>query len=66
MKGKVGDEIIIDGRHLGDLPRTGEVLEVIETGGATHYRIRWDDEGSDCVFFPSSDARFVRPGVRNR
>ena len=64
-KGKVGDEIIIDGRHLGDLPRKGEVLEVLEAGETTHYRVRWDD-GADCVFFPSSDARFVRAGLRNR
>jgi hypothetical protein len=61
MKGSVGDEIIVEGRHLGDLPRKGEVLEVLQTGGVTHYRIRWDD-GTDCVFFPSSDARFVPPG----
>ena len=63
MKGNVGDEIIIDGRHLEELPRTGEVLEVLETGDVTHYRVRWDD-GTDCVFFPGSDARFVRPGAR--
>ncbi len=63
MKGNVGDEIIIEGRHLGDLRRMGEVLEVLETGGIPHYRVRWDD-GTDCIFFPSSDARFVRPGAR--
>jgi len=63
IKGTVGNEIVVDGRHLGDLPRTGEILEVLETGGVTHYRVRWDD-GTDCIFFPSSDARFARPGVR--
>jgi hypothetical protein len=58
MIGHVGDEIVVEGRHLGDLPRKGEVLEVRETGGVTHYRVRWDD-GTDCIFFPSSDAHFV-------
>ncbi len=62
-EGNVGDEIIIEGRHLGDLRRMGEVLEVLETGGIPHYRVRWDD-GTDCIFFPSSDAHFVRPGAR--
>ncbi len=65
MKGHVGDEIIVEGRNLGDLAREGEVLEVLETGGVTHYRVRWDD-GTDCIFFPSSDAHFVRPGAVKR
>jgi hypothetical protein len=34
------------------------VLEVLETGDVRHYRVRWDD-GTDCIFFPSSDAHFV-------
>jgi hypothetical protein len=58
MKGTAGDEIIVDAHHVGDLPRTGEILAVLETGGVTHYRVRWDD-GTDCIFFPSSNARFV-------
>ena len=63
MEGRVGDEIIVDGRTQGDLPREGEVLEVLHTGGVTHYRVRWDD-GIECIFFPSSDARFVHPRKR--
>jgi hypothetical protein len=65
MKGKAGDEVVVDGRELGDLRRTGKVLEVLEAGGVTHYRIQWDD-GTDCIFFPGSDARFVHPGARKR
>ena len=45
MVGKVGDEIVVDGPHLGDLPRRGEVLEVRNTGDVVHYRVRWDDGG---------------------
>jgi hypothetical protein len=59
MKGNVGDEILVEGRTLGDPRRTGEVLEVLDTGGVTHYRIRWDD-GTDCLFYPSSDTQFLR------
>jgi len=62
MKGKVGDEIIVEARHLGEIRRMGEVLEVLETGGVTHYRVRWDD-GTDCIFFPGEDAHFVHPGA---
>jgi Domain of unknown function (DUF1918) len=60
----VGDEIIVDGRHTNDLPRKGEVLEVLTSGGVEHYRVRWDD-GTDCIFFPSSDAHFEHLGARS-
>jgi hypothetical protein len=65
MKGRVGDELIVEGRTLGDSRRTGEVLEVLHRGDVTHYRIRWDD-GTECVFFPSDDAQFVTPARRTR
>ena len=58
---KVGDEIVVDGRHMDDLPRKGEVLEVLTSGGVIHYRVLWDD-GTDCIFFPASDAHFVHTG----
>jgi hypothetical protein len=61
MDVKPGDEIVVDGRHLDDLPRKGEVLEVLTNGEVVHYRIRWDD-GTDCIFFPASDAHFVHTG----
>ena len=64
MVARVGDEIVVDGRHLDDLPRTGEVLEVLSSGDVVHYRIRWDD-GTDCIFFPGPDAHFVHPGARS-
>jgi hypothetical protein len=63
MKGNVGDEIIVEGRTLGEPRRTGEVLEVLHSGDVTHYRLRWDD-GTECVFYPSSDTQFVRPSPR--
>jgi hypothetical protein len=64
MEVRVGDEVIVDGRHMDDLPRKGEVLEVLSRGDVAHYRILWDD-GTDCIFFPASDAHFVHPGQRS-
>ena len=63
MKTQVGDEIIVDAPHQGDLPRKGEVLEVRDTGGVEHYRVRWDD-GHEGLFYPGSDAHSVHPGQR--
>jgi hypothetical protein len=63
MEASIGDEIIVDGRHLGDLPRKGEVLEILTKGDVMHFRVRWDD-GTDCIFFPGPDTHFVHPGAR--
>lgn len=65
VKAQVGDEIVVDGPHLGDLPKQGEVLDVLQTGGVEHYRVRWDD-GHEAVFFPGSDAHSVHPGQRRK
>jgi Domain of unknown function (DUF1918) len=63
MKARIGDEIIVDGPHQGDLPRKGEVLEVRDTGGVEHYRVRWDD-GTEGIFYPGPDAHSIHPGAR--
>jgi len=60
VNGNVGDEIVVEGRTLGDPRRTGEVLEVLHFGGVTHYRVRWDD-GHESVYFPGPDAHTLPP-----
>jgi Domain of unknown function (DUF1918) len=64
MDARVGDEIVVDGPHIGDERRKGEVLEVMQRGDVVHFRVRWDD-GHETVFFPSADAHVVHLG-RNR
>jgi hypothetical protein len=56
---EVGDLIVIEGHHVGESRRTGEVLEVIGEPGHEHYRVRWED-GRDTVFYPSNDATVHR------
>jgi hypothetical protein len=56
--GRSGDMIIVDSRDSDDPRRTGQVLEVLTTGGVVHYRVLWGD-GSDCILFPGPDARIV-------
>ena len=63
MKAQVGDEIVVDGAHQGDLPTMGKVLEVLTTGDVVHYRVLWDD-GHEGIFYPGSDAHAVHPGKR--
>jgi hypothetical protein len=63
VNAQVGDEIVVDGPHVGDLPKKGEVLEVSQRGGVEHYRVRWDD-GHEALFYPGSDAHSLHPGKR--
>jgi len=65
VKARVGDEIIVDGPHHGDLAKKGEVLEVRDTGGVEHYLVRWDD-GHEGIFYPGSDAHSIRPGSQGK
>lgn len=64
---QVGDEIIVDSDELGHPPRKGEILEVLTTGGAVHYRVQWDnaDEGHETLFFPGSTSHAIHPGGKS-
>lgn len=61
MHPKVGDKIVVDAPHTGDARREGEVLEILDEGGAVHYRVRWSD-GHASLYFPGSDAHVVQAG----
>jgi hypothetical protein len=52
--------ITVAGHRVGDRRRTGEILETLGEPGHEHYRVRWED-GSETVFYPSSDAVISRP-----
>jgi Ala-tRNA(Pro) deacylase len=58
------DVIEVAGRHVGDVPRTGEILEVIGGPGHMHYRVRWDDE-HESVFYPAGDTRIRKSSKRH-
>ena len=60
-----GDVVMIEGHHVGEGRRTGEILEVLGEPGHEHYRVRWED-GRETVFYPSSDATVRRPASRRR
>ena len=54
MGAKVGDELVVRGRHVGDADRTGVIIEIHGHGGTPPYLVRWED-GHESVFSPSSD-----------
>lgn len=64
MHAEVGDEMVVDGGHVGEEPRKGLVLEVLGEPGHEHYLVRWDDNGHETIFFPGPDAHVVHLGSK--
>lgn len=48
------DVIEVSARRVGEVARTGEILEVLGSPGHPHFRIRWDDD-HESLFYPGSD-----------
>jgi len=55
-----GDRISIDSSKVGESPRQGKVLEVIEHEYGTSYRVLWDD-GHESTFRPTAGTLHVVP-----
>ncbi len=54
MRAVTGDELLVRGRHVGDVDRDGVIVEVHGEDGAAPYLVRWKD-GHESVFLLSSD-----------
>ena len=57
MKAAVGDRLVVYAHRTGEHPRDAEILEVMGEAGSPPFRVRWQDTGSEAIYFPSSDAR---------
>ncbi len=65
MQARIGDRLIVQGRHVGDRDQVAEVLEVHGSEGAPPYVVRWDD-GHTATVFPGADALIRRaPGPKS-
>jgi CBS-domain-containing membrane protein len=53
---RVGDQIVIHRRTMGEPDRDGEVLEVTGPAGDPPFRVRWSDDGKVTFFYPGPDA----------
>ena len=56
MRATVGDRIRVPGRHVGDVPREGEVTAVRGTPDAPLFVVRWDD-GHEGVCSPGPETK---------
>ena len=62
MHAQVGDRIVVQAMHVGDLVRDAEILEVRGPNGTPPYLVRWSDDGHVGLYFPGPDAR-INPAV---
>jgi len=56
MDVKPGDQIVVRGRTVAQPDRGAEVLSVIGPDGGPPYRVRWNEDGHEGLFFPGPDA----------
>ena len=56
MRAAIGDKIVVRGHRVGEHDREGVILAVEGVDGGPPYRVRWDDNGHEGVFFPGADA----------
>lgn len=61
MKAKVGDKLILEGTHVGDHRRIGQVIEVRHADGTPPYVVRWLDSGKEALVFPGAEAKIEAP-----
>ena len=66
MKANPGDRLVIKGHHVGEPDRDAEILEVRGPDGTPPFLVRWDDDGHEGLFFPSTDAVIEPVAHRSR
>jgi hypothetical protein len=59
---KPGDVLIVQGR-IADVPREGEILEVLGEPAHPHFFVRWDD-GHESIFYPAEGVTLRHPPTR--
>jgi hypothetical protein len=62
MKAVTGDKVIVEGTHVMQHRRTGEIVEVHDPNGAPPYLVHWTDTDSESLFFPGPDAHIIHEG----
>ena len=56
MHADKGDKILVHGRTVGHGDRMAEVIEVLGEQGDPPYRVRFEDDGHECLMSPGPDS----------
>ena len=63
MRATVGDRLHVHAAHVGEMDRTGEIIEVKGPSGTPPYLVRFAD-GHQGLVFPGPDAVIERAPAR--
>ncbi|MGH9185061.1 MAG: DUF1918 domain-containing protein, partial [Acidimicrobiales bacterium] len=61
MQGRPGDRVVIEGNRLGTARRQGEIVEVLHGPSGDHFRVRWETDQHESIFYPGADSH-IEPG----
>jgi hypothetical protein len=61
MKAHVGDRLVVEGTHVGDLRRVGIIVAMRHQDGQPPYVVRWLDSGRESLVFPGPEAKVKPP-----
>jgi len=61
MRAQVGNRVVVDGHHVGDSRRSGEICEILPGRDGDRFRVRWDN-GGETILYPESDCMIFAPG----
>jgi hypothetical protein len=60
MRAQVGNRVVVDGHHVGDARRSGEIYEILPGREGDRFRVRWDN-GGETILYPESDCMIFAP-----
>lgn len=55
MRAAVGEWLVVEGGHLDDHRRKGQIMEVRGPDGAPPYLVHWLEDGHTSLIFPGPD-----------
>ena len=61
MLARVGDRIVVKGKHLGESARVGVVEALRHSDGTPPYEVRWLDDGHRGLIFPGPETHIESP-----
>ncbi|HEY0486918.1 MAG TPA: DUF1918 domain-containing protein [Mycobacteriales bacterium] len=61
MKAQVGDRLVIESAHVGEVRKVGVVLEIRHSDGTPPYLVRWEGSEQETLVFPGPEARVEPP-----
>lgn len=60
MRAHVGEWLVVEGLHLEDHRRKGQIIEIRGLGGEPPYMVHWLEDDHVSLFFPGPDTHIEK------